>query len=73
MKLSPAQQRFLLALDKAGDKGFRCPLMGNRHAGRVASAWYRTAESLERMGLVRLERSGDSKRAFRVAAAKQEG
>jgi hypothetical protein len=64
--LSIAQTCFLRRLRAhplplAGD---RCPFLGNRDAGRAASAWHRTATSLEARGLVRLERSGDSKRAF---------
>jgi hypothetical protein len=72
-KLSKPQMKFLatlLAVDFA--EGVRCPFLGNREAGRVASAWYRTAESLERRGLVRLERSGDSKRAFLTPAGAAE-
>ena len=71
-KLSKPQQSFLANLLAAGASGVRCPFLGNREAGRVASAWYRTAESLERRGLVRLERSGDSKRAFLTPAGAAE-
>jgi predicted transcriptional regulator len=65
-KLSPAQLRFMAVLREAGDKGDRTPFTGGRNAGRVANAWYRTAESLRRMGLVRVEREGDARRAWLV-------
>lgn len=61
-KLSSTQRRFLAQAATAG--GYHCPFLGNREAGCAASAWHRTANSLEARGLVRLERSGDSKRAF---------
>jgi hypothetical protein len=64
-KLSTAQLRFLARLQVAGAAGERCPFLGNRHAGRAASAWYRTANSLKARGLVRTEAYGyDSTRAF---------
>jgi hypothetical protein len=57
MSLSKAQIKFLVV---AARTGYRTPFTGNRHAGRVASAWYRTAQSLADKGLVRLTRSGDA-------------
>jgi hypothetical protein len=60
-KLSPAQMRLLK--NAATPTGDRTPFLGNRHAGRAAAAWYRTADSLERMGLVTTVREGDASRA----------
>lgn len=60
-KLSPAQRRFLSRLAAAGE---RCPFTGNRLAGSTASAWHRTAQSLRKLGLVRMVREGDTWRAF---------
>lgn len=67
-KLSKPQMDFLSRLLLSQGKGERCPFLGNRNAGRAASAWHRTASSLEARGLVRLVREGDSKRAFLLPA-----
>lgn len=56
-KLSPAQKRFLKVTAEAPN---RTPFTGGRNAGRVAAAWYRTADSLAQKGLVTLVRSGDA-------------
>jgi hypothetical protein len=61
-KLSDAQARFLWVVQSEGS--YRTPFTGGRNAGRVASAWYRTAKALAGLGLVRLEREGDAWRAF---------
>lgn len=66
MKLSDAQTRFLAEAEKAGDAGIRTPFTGGPNAGRVASAWYRTAHSLERLGLIGLVAEGDATRAFDI-------
>jgi hypothetical protein len=60
-KLSAPQQKLLLAAAQAG--GDRTPFTGGRNAGRVASAWYRTAQSLADRGLVTLRRTGDAQTA----------
>ena len=57
MKLSTQQVRFLRS---CLDSDSRTPFAGNRNAGRLASAWYRTAQSLADRGLVDLERVGDA-------------
>jgi hypothetical protein len=62
--LSPAQKRFLAILADAGAIGDRTPFTGNRDAGRVANAWYRTASVLRRKGLIVLEHEGDALRAW---------
>ena len=69
MKTSPAQERFLTVLETNGGAGYRTPFSGNREAGRRASAWYRTAAKLEKMGLVVVEREGDARRAWLVEDA----
>lgn len=56
--LSPAQQKFIDTLRRDGK--FRTPFTGGRGAGRVASAWHRTAKSLEAKGLIKLSRCGDA-------------
>lgn len=71
-KLSKPQMNFLARLLLSEGKGERCPFLGNRDAGRAASAWHRTADSLAERGLVRLERAGDSKRAFLLPAGAAE-
>jgi hypothetical protein len=63
-RLSAPQQRFLAALREAGGDGVRCPFTGNSMAKIVASAFHRTAESLQARGLVRIEREGDSIRVW---------
>jgi hypothetical protein len=66
-KLSGPQKRFLqtaaqgTARDPKGS--YRTPFLGNRHAGRKASAWYRTAQSLANQGLISLARTGDAQTA----------
>lgn len=60
-KLSPAQERFLRSVRAAGPEGARTPFVGGRAA---ANAWYRTAASLQRLGLVVVVRSGDAQRAY---------
>lgn len=62
-KLSAPQFEFLRILFCLLDSGYRCPFLGNREAGRAASAWHRTAKSLQDRGLCVLKRSGDSWRA----------
>lgn len=62
MKLSEVQ-RAMLARLKANPNGERTPFTGGRSAGRDAAAWYRTAGSLARLGLITLEREGDARRA----------
>jgi hypothetical protein len=64
MRLTPAQIRFLRRVRDAGARGDRTPFLGNREAGRAASAWYRTAYALAVRGLVRLERTGDARTAW---------
>lgn len=71
MTLSEPQRRFLNRL-RANGGSERTPFHGHREAGRVASAWYRTAGSLARMGLIRLERSGDAYVATLAEATQQE-
>lgn len=70
-KLSAAQQRFLERVRANGEKGYRTPFTGGRNAGRVASAWYRTAQSLKDAGLITLEREGDAYRAFATEGQKR--
>ncbi len=59
--LSAAQKIFLLRVHISGS--CRTPFTGGRNAGRVAAAWYRTAESLRVRGLLNVVREGDAKRA----------
>lgn len=59
-KLSPPQRAMLERLSKGSE---RTPFTGGRNAGQVASAWYRTAQSLMLKGHVVLEREGDGQRA----------
>lgn len=68
-KLSDAQDQFLVRLVAALD-GRSQPPWGNRAAGRGASAWHRTSESLVRLGLVRVERKGDWYSAVLTLVAK---
>jgi hypothetical protein len=63
-KLSPTQRAMIARLLTATTKGERCPFIGGRDAGRVASGWYRTAESLRAAGLAIVQRTGDSKTAW---------
>jgi hypothetical protein len=70
--VSPAQNRMLARLEAAGAKGERTPFTGGRSAGRDACAWYRTAESLCRAGLIVLRREGDARRAWLLAHAPRE-
>lgn len=53
-------------MDRLPPEGERTPMLGNRDAGRVASAWHRTASSLQNLGLIRLVWEGDAMRAFRA-------
>jgi hypothetical protein len=71
-KLSKPQMDFLARLLLSEGRGERCPFLGNRNAGRAASAWHRTADSLAERGLVELKREGDSKRAFLLPAGAAE-
>lgn len=64
--LSKPQQKFLAELRAAGTEGVRCPFLGNRYAKIAVSAFHRTAESLRKLTLVRIERDGDSIRVFLV-------
>lgn len=50
--LSPAQQRMMNRLRSRG--GVELVPGGSRDSGRLASAWFRTARSLEGKGLVRI-------------------
>lgn len=50
-KLSPAQQRFMDAVDAAGDAGYRSPATWDKASVRAASAWHRTCQSLKDRGL----------------------
>lgn len=68
-RLSPAQQTFLQALDEFG---VSVPPGGQPDSGRHASAWYRTARSLVRLGLIRLSTvigGGTATPLFRVEEA----
>ena len=60
-KLSPAQRRLL---DSIPQEGLRPIWSADRNAGRESAAWYRTAQSLEAMGLIKLVREGDGYRAL---------
>lgn len=57
-KLSACQKVFLYRTIREG--AYRTPFTGGRGAGRVAAAWYRTAESLAKRGLLTMSRSGDA-------------
>lgn len=61
-KTSPAQERFLAAIDS---DGFSSPPWGSRNSGREASAWHRTAKSLVKMDMIDLHREGNGYRAIR--------
>jgi hypothetical protein len=50
-KLSPAQKRMIDAVKRDGYS--ECPFAGDRTAGRKASAWWRTADSLCRLGILK--------------------
>lgn len=55
--LSEPQLKFLRTTARGPN---RTPFLGNRNAGRAASAWYRTAYSLNERGLVTMDRTGDA-------------
>lgn len=63
-KLSKTQQAMLQRLATVGASGERTPMTGNRESGRICSAWYRTANSLQQLGLIKMRRSGDAYKAF---------
>jgi len=66
-RLSKAQVAFLRCCVDAGTVGHTPACQGQRDAGRIASAWHRTATSLAKRGLVKLTRtSGDNYRAFAI-------
>lgn len=52
-RLSEAQARMVGRLEKVWPSRELCP-GGQRDSGRQASAWYRTARSLERLGVAKL-------------------
>jgi hypothetical protein len=66
-RLSPAQRRFLAAVDAAGPGGHCSPSTGGRESVTLVSAWWRTAESLQRRGLVRVAKNGSTGRAWGLA------
>lgn len=68
-KLSPAQQRMIDEVERTGSSS--AP-WGYASAGRDASAWHRTADSLKALGLVYHTRTGSVKRAL-TAEEKAEG
>lgn len=62
MKLSNPQREFLEATRQADElmaTHSMHHLCGRRDSGRAVSAWYRTAEALERKGFVKLSRCGN--------------
>lgn len=59
-KLSPAQEAFLADLNSNPNKESR-PAWGQPDSGRQASAWHRTAKSLQDRGLVRVLRGAGYK------------
>lgn len=63
--LTKTQMAMLRRLEQASE---RTPMTGGRGAGAVASGWYRTADALERLGLVVTEREGDARRAHLTVA-----
>lgn len=70
LRLSPAQRRMLERLQAAGEAGERTHRTGNKGSHRLASAWHRTAEVLERRGLITTVREGDARRAFITGAGR---
>ena len=58
-RLSKPQQNMLERLRIAGAEGEYVPMGCGRDCGRHASAWHRTAESLQRRGLIIITREGD--------------
>lgn len=60
MKARTVTANQMAMLRRLGQGAERTPDHGHRNAGTVASGWYRTAFSLERLGLVETERSGDA-------------
>lgn len=69
-KLSPAQAAFLENLKRFGESS---PPWGQSGSGRDASAWHRTARSLEGRGLVAVLRSGRGYKAVLADAALTRG
>jgi hypothetical protein len=67
-RLSPTQLSMLTRLHQRSE---RTPFVGGRSAGLVAAAWYRTAQSLVRLGYAVLEREGDAYRAHLSARGVQ--
>lgn len=63
-KLTHAQKLMMARLARNAAKGERTPFVGGRSAGRIAAAWYRTADSLKRLGLIVLCRTGDAETAW---------
>ncbi len=59
-KLSPAQQRMLLTA-AAADGTLQWMDWGNRHSGRSACAWDRTASTLQAAGLLTTQLSPSRK------------
>ena len=51
--LSGPQREFLATLRNIVPDAWMCPYHGQRNSGQLASAWWRTAESLERRGYIR--------------------
>ena len=65
-KLSPAQQRFMDAVDAAGPNGYRSPAYWDKASVRAGSAWHRTCQSLMDRGLVTTTHNGNTYWARRV-------
>jgi len=55
-KLSKAQQRLIDEIRRTGES--EPPAAGNRAGAARVSAWHRTAESLERRGIIQIQRAG---------------
>jgi DNA-binding MarR family transcriptional regulator len=70
-KLSDAQRAFLVAFGERATRWFADDSSVGRHAAVVAAAWWRTANALERRGLIRRHRNirGDLSQAVDITDA----